>query len=176
MNVLKPRKPVPALDVNTLNGRWSLAGHSPEKFSMIVFYRGLHCPICSKYVAELDKLAGDFGEIGVSVLALSGDGRERAEQARDDWKLDNLDLGYGVTAEQARDWGLHRSAGRGLTSIGIEEPAEFSEPGMFIVKPDNTLYWSQISTMPFARPHFREILGGLKFAMERDYPARGELD
>ena len=80
-----------------------------------------------------------------------------------------------VSTEQARDWGLHRSAGRGLTSIGIEEPAEFSEPGMFIIKPDNTLYWSQVQTMPFARPHFREIIGALKFAMEKDYPARGEL-
>jgi hypothetical protein len=29
--------------------------------------------------------------------------------------------------------------------------------------------------MPFARPHFREIIGALKFAMENDYPARGEL-
>ncbi|MFT7672320.1 MAG: hypothetical protein ACI845_000725, partial [Gammaproteobacteria bacterium] len=73
------------------------------------------------------------------------------------------------------DWGLHRSAGRGMTSIGIEEPAEFSEPGLFIVRTDGTLYWSQISTMPFARPHFREILGGLKFALEKEYPARGEL-
>ncbi len=175
MNVLKPRQPVPALEVETLDGRWSLADQKPENFTMIVFYRGLHCPICSKYVAELDKLKDDFAEIGVSVLTLSGDVRERAEQARDDWNLSNLEIGYGVTVEQARDWGLHRSAGRGLTSIGIEEPAEFSEPGFFIVRPDNTLYWAQISTMPFARPHFREIIGGLKFALEKDYPARGEL-
>ena len=175
MNVLKPRMPVPALDVSTLNGSWSLAGQAPENFTMVVFYRGLHCPICSKYVGELDKLAGDFAEIGVSILALSGDERDRAEQARADWGLSNLEIGYGVTTEQARDWGLHRSAGRGLTSIGIEEPAEFSEPGLFIMKPDNTLYWSQVQTMPFARPHFREIIGALKFALEKDYPARGEL-
>ena len=68
-----------------------------------------------------------------------------------------------------RDWGLHRSAGRGLTSIGIEEPAEFNEPGLFIVRADNSLL-AQVSTMPFARPHFREIIGGLKFALEKDYP------
>ena len=175
MNVLKPRQPVPALEVETLDGPWSLADQHPENFTMVVFYRGLHCPICSKYIAELDKLAGDFAEIGVSLLVLSGDDRERAEQAKADWELNNLTVGYGVSAEQARDWGLHRSAGRGLTSIGIEEPAEFSEPGMFMVRPDNTLYWAQISTMPFARPHFREIMGGIKFALEKDYPARGEL-
>ncbi len=175
MNVLKPRQPVPALEVETLDGSWSLAEQNPENFTMVVFYRGLHCPICSKYVAELDKLVGDFADIGVAALVLSGDGRERAEQAKADWGLENLPIGYGVTTEQARDWGLHRSAGRGKTSIGIEEPDEFSEPGLFIVRPDNTLYWAQISTMPFARPHFREIIGALKFALERDYPARGEL-
>ena len=175
MNVLKPRQPVPALEVETFDGPWSLADQNPENFTMLVFYRGLHCPICSKYVAELDKLAGDFTEIGVSVLTLSGYDRERAEQARKDWGLDNTAVGYGVITEQARDWGLHRSAGRGLTSIGIEEPAEFSEPGLFVVRPDNPLYWAQVSTMPFARPHFREIIGALKFALEKDYPARGEL-
>ncbi len=175
MNVLKPRQPVPALEVDTLDGSWSLADQTPENFMMIVFYRGLHCPICTKYINELDRLSDDFAEIGVQTLALSGDTRERAEQARQDWELSNLMVGYGISVEQAREWGLHRSAGRGKTSIGIEEPAEFSEPGLFIVRPDHTLYWSQISTMPFARPHFREVIGSLKFALEKDYPARGEL-
>lgn len=175
MIVLKPRQPVPALDVETLNGSWSLAEQQPENFTMVVFYRGLHCPICSKYIGELNKLAGDFAEIGVNILVLSGDERERAEQACADWGLDNLEIGYGVSTEQVREWGLHRSAGRGPTSAGVDEPPEFSEPGLFIMKPDNTLYWAQVSTMPFARPHFREIIGALKFALEKDYPARGEL-
>ena len=175
MNVLKPRQPVPSLDIETLDGPWSLADQKPENFTMIVFYRGLHCPICGKYVPELDKLLGEFADIGVTCIVASGDTRERAQQAKADWGLQNVPVGYGVSVEQARDWGLHRSASRGKTSIGIEEPAEFSEPGLFIVRPDMTLYWSQISTMPFARPHFREILGALKFALEKDYPARGEL-
>ena len=175
MIVLKPRQPVPALDVETLNGSWSLAEQKPENFTLVVFYRGLHCPICSKYIGELAKLEADFGEAGISVIALSQDTRERAEQAVQDWNLGELTVGYGVGDDTVRAWGLHRSAGRGKTSIGIEEPAEFNEPGLFIVRPDNTLYWAQISTMPFARPHFREILGGLKFALEKDYPARGEL-
>jgi alkyl hydroperoxide reductase subunit AhpC len=175
MIVLKPRQPVPALDVETLGGPWSLAGQKPDNFTMIVFYRGLHCPICSRYVGELAKLEADFGEIGTAVIALSQDTRERAEQSVQDWDLGELTVGYGVGDDTIRAWGMHRSAGRGKTSIGIEEPAEFNEPGMFIVRPDNTLYWAQVSTMPFARPHFREILGSLKFALEKDYPARGEL-
>ena len=176
MNILKPRQPVPSLAVDTLDGSWSLADQTPENFTMIVFYRGLHCPICSKYIGEMNKMIDDFAEIGVTMLAVSQDPRERAEQAREDWGLDRLSVGYGASLEQVRDWGLHRSAGRGKTSIGIEEPDEFNEPGIFIVRPDQTLYWAQVSTMPFARPQFREILGALKFALEKDYHARGELD
>lgn len=175
VNVLKPRQAVPSLEVSTLKGPWSLALQQPQNFTMLVFYRGLHCPICSKYIQELDRMVADFNDTGVSVLALSSDVKSRAQQAYDDWKLSELTLGYELNIDQARAWGLHRSAGRGKTSIGIEEPAEFSEPGLFLVRPDETLYWSQVSTMPFARPHFKEILGGLKFALEKDYPARGEL-
>lgn len=176
MNVLKPRQTVPTLEVSTLKGPWSLSAQTPENFTMLVFYRGLHCPICSKYLHELEKMAGEFAEAGVSILALSSDDRSRAQQASDDWGLSALNLGYDLSVEQARAWGLHRSAGKGKTSIGIEEPAEFSEPGLFLVRPDETLYWSQVSTMPFARAHFKEILGALKFALEKNYPARGELD
>ena len=175
MIVLKPREPVPALDVEALSGSWSLGEQKPENFTMIVFYRGLHCPICSKYIGELAKLEADFGEIGISVIALSQDTRERAEQAVADWNLGELTVGYEVDDDTARAWGLHFSSSRGKTSIGIVEPDTFSEPGLFIVRADGTLYWSQVSTMPFARPHFREILGALKFAIENDYPARGEL-
>ena len=176
MNVLKPRQAVPGLEVPSLQGPWSLSEQKPENFTMLVFYRGLHCPICSKYIAELDRMYADFTQAGINPIALSSDDSERARQTYDDWGLSSLNIAYDVSAEQARAWGLHRSAGRGKTSIGIEEPAEFAEPGLFLVRPDQTLYWSQISTMPFARAHFKEVLGALKFAIENDYPARGELE
>ena len=176
MNVLKPRQPVPSLEISTLQGPWSLSQQRPENFTMLVFYRGLHCPICAKYLQELEKLISDFDESGVIALAISSDDEGRAQQTASDWGLGKVNIGYGLTVEQARDWGLHRSAGKGKTSIGIEEPDEFSEPGLFLVRPDGTLYWSQVSTMPFARPHFKEILGALGFVTANDYPARGELD
>ena len=113
MNPLKPRQSVPALTVNTLNGPWSLAEQTPENFTMVVFYRGLHCPICAKYLKELNKLAAEFADAGVSVLALSSDSEERAREANQSWELQNLTLGYGVSVEQAQAWGLHRSAGSG---------------------------------------------------------------
>ena len=175
MNRLIPRQAVPELSVETLSDHWSLSAQQPENFNMIVVYRGYHCPICKMYVSELNKLLEEFDSRKVSVLVVSSDTRERAQLTADEWQLDKLTIGYGLTAEQSAEWGLFRSSSRGKTSLGIEEPAQFTEPGLFLVRPDGRLYWSNISTMPFARPHFREIVGALDFALKNDYPARGEL-
>jgi peroxiredoxin len=172
---LMPRRPVPPLAVPSLSGRsLELEARRATAFSLVVFYRGYHCPICRTYLAELNRLTDDFAQRGVELLVLSSDTEERARKAADEWKLDRLDLGYELPLELARRWGLYVSTGRGLTSTGVEEPAQFSEPGVFLVRPDLTLYWSSIQTMPFARPHFKDMLGAIDFVVAKDYPARGE--
>lgn len=141
---------------------------------MLAFYRGLHCPICRRYTGELNTMAEDFEARGVSILLASTDPKDRAERAVAEWGLDRLRVGYGVPIETARSWGLYISSGLGRTSAGIEEPAQFAEPGLFLLRPDHTLYWLSVSSMPFARPHFREITQALDFVLAKGYPARGE--
>ena len=125
-----PRQPVPALSVETIaHGRWNLADSKPANFTLIVVYRGLHCPICRPYLSELNRLAGEFVQRGVEVIALSSDNAERAAQAVRDWKLIATRVGYGLSIDDARTWGLYVSTSRGKTSTGFEEPALFAEPG-----------------------------------------------
>jgi hypothetical protein len=38
-----------------------------------------------------------------------------------------------------------------------------------------TLYAASVQTMPFARPHFSEVLAAVKFVTKNNYPARGEV-
>ncbi|MBE0615953.1 MAG: AhpC/TSA family protein [Burkholderiales bacterium] len=172
---LMPNKPVPALELDLVGGgRVSLAAEKPQKFTMVVFYRGLHCPICRRYLSELEKLLPEFEKRGVTVIAASSDAKDRAEQAKSGWGLANLRVAYGLTIEAARNWGLYVSRSKGATSVGIVEPELFSEPGLFIVRPDSVLYWGTTSTMPFCRPHFSEILQSLDFVVAKDYPARGD--
>ena len=79
MNKLLPRQLVPTLSVNTISGQtWAFADQAPERFTMVVFYRGLHCPVCRTYIGELDKLLEDYGQRGVNVMAISSDTEERA--------------------------------------------------------------------------------------------------
>lgn len=173
--MLIPRTAVPSLSVPTLaHGTYDLGTEHPEHFSLIVFYRGLHCPICAKYLLELGRLVPEFAKRGVSVIALSSDTKERAAEMAEKTHAADLRFGYDLTLSKAREWGLYISASRGKTSAGIEEPAHFSEPGMFLVKPDRTLFYAAVQTMPFARPHFDELMGGIDFVTSKEYPARGE--
>ena len=170
-----PRQPVPALSVPTLeHGAFDLSAETAERGTLVVFYRGLHCPICANYLTELEKLTPDFAARGVSTIAISSDGAERARAMADKIGAKALRFGYDLPLPVAREWGLSISTSRGKTSIGIEEPALFSEPGVFIVDKDGKLYYGAWQTMPFARPHFRELLSAVDFAIEKNYPARGE--
>jgi len=142
---------------------------------LLVFYRGSHCPLCPRYLADLADRLVAFAERGVEVTAISGDDEDRARRTAEEWRVDGLTLGYGLSLEEARRWGLYISSSQGTTSTGVVEPHLFSEPGLFLVRPDGTLYFGSVQTMPFARPGFAEILGALDFVLANDYPARGEV-
>ncbi len=172
---LMPRAAVPRLDVALTDGSRFVLGQAPGKaFDLIVFYRGLHCPICTKYLLELERLEPEFRQRGVQVVAISSDDADRGRQMAEKVNAKGVKFGYGLDLNAARAWGLYISTSRGKTSTGVEEPALFSEPGVFIVRPDGTLYYGSTQTMPFARPAFQELLGAIDFAVAKDYPARGE--
>ena len=173
--MLIPRQATPTLSVPTLlHGTFDLATDAADHFTLVVFYRGLHCPICTKYLLELARLVTEFEKRGVKVIALSSDTKARTDQMAEKLNAPALRMGYGLKLDVARQWGLYISTSSGLTSIGIEEPALFSEPAVYIVRPDITLYYGAVQTMPFARPDFTDLLGAIDFALTKDYPARGE--
>ena len=67
---LTPRQPVPALSVPLVGGGRHVLGATPAAtFDLVVFYRGLHCPICAKYLMELERLAPQLSELAGLVLA-----------------------------------------------------------------------------------------------------------
>ncbi|AFY96972.1 peroxiredoxin-like family protein [Chamaesiphon minutus] len=161
--------PAPNLEVKTLaGGVWNLATQPNDKYTAIVFYRGLHCPFCQEYIAAVDKQLTEFNRIGVNVIAISGDTLERAQEFKAVSKIENLAIGYGLTLEDMHQWGLYISKGHFES-----EPAIFSEPATFIVKPDGRLYYANIGTHPFARPDLSILLRGLDYIVNHDYPFRG---
>ncbi|WP_202328996.1 peroxiredoxin-like family protein [Mesorhizobium sp. L-8-3] len=174
---LLPRQSVPELQVPIVGGRtYDIRKETPAAFSLVLFYRGFHCPVCRTQLKDLDAKIGEFESRGVSVVAISTDVEERAVMTSLDWQLPHLRIGYGLSLATAREWGLYISRSRGKTSLGIEEPDLFSEPALYLVRPDGTLYFGSVQTMPFARPHFSDILGAIDYVLKTDYPARGEVE
>ncbi len=166
-----PGTPAPALDLNLIiDAEWQLSQQSPDAFTMIVFYRGLHCPICKSYLQGLRANYDDWLAKGVEIVHVSMDTKEKAAQAHEDWALDPVPMGYGLTEEQARAWGLYLS--EGMTD---KEPKVFSEPGLFMVKPDGTLYFAEMSSTPVVRPDLGMLLRKIDFIKEKAYPPRGTL-
>ena len=173
--MLIPRQKTPALKVPTLlQDGFDLASDSAERFSLVAFYRGLHCPICATYLRELERLTPEFEERGVKTIAISSDGEGRAKQMAGKIGASKLRIGYGLSLSVAKEWGLYISTSRGATSTGVEEPELFSEPGVFLIRPDQTLYYASVQTMPFVRPVFKEMVQALDFVIANDYPARGQ--
>lgn len=171
-----PRQPVPALRAPLAGGgEFDISTERPQTFTLIIFYRGLHCPVCRTQLKDLESRLGAFGERGVSVVAISCDDKARAEETRTAWEVPNVRLGYGLPLSTARSWGLFVSRGRGKTSTGFDEPRLFAEPGIFLVRADGTLYFSSVQTMPFARPHLSDLLSAIDYVVKNDYPARGEV-
>ncbi|MCD0462546.1 peroxiredoxin-like family protein [Roseiconus lacunae] len=168
--MVKPQAQVPELSVKTVDGpEWSLADQSPEHFTFVFFYRGYHCPICKSYLRSIDRKLSELTKMGINAVAISSDSEERAKRSKEEWKIQNLPIGYELSIENARQWGLYVSK-----SIKPEEPEVFSEPGLFVVRPDGELYAASIQTMPFTRPSIDELISGFDYIISNGYPGRGE--
>ena len=152
--------------------RWALAQEKADKLCLLAFYRGIFCPICRVWVAELDRLVPEFEQRGVSVIALSCDKKEGAEKAVADWGLKRLRVGYRLDVEDARRAGLYISEGRGVNpSTGLKEPMLFAEPALLLVKPEGELYAAWIQSTPYARVHIAEVLTAVDNFTARTLPA-----
>jgi peroxiredoxin len=173
--MLFPTQAVPALVVPTNeHGTFDLAKQPAEHFNLLVFFRGLHCPLCAKYLKELGGLLPELSKRGVQAIAISSDSQDRSVEMANKVGMPDLPFGYALPLQTARDWGLYISKGKGKTSTGVEEPALFAEPGLFLVRPDGTLYYGAVQTMPFARPGFADLMMAIDYAIDKNYPARGE--
>jgi len=166
---VRPGEPAPDLGVELVaGGRFTLADRAPDRFTMVVFFRGLHCPVCHAQLRELDRRLDELAGRGIDVVAVSGETQARAERLVADWGLERLAVGYGLGEEDMRRWGLFVSRG-----IREDEPAVFNEPGLFLVDGDGLVYYESILSMPVGRPRLDELLSGIDYWVANGYPARG---
>lgn len=168
--VALPGRPAPALDVELVaGGRFRLAERHPEHFTMLVFYRGNHCPVCRAQLRDLDRRIDEFAAHGVEVVALSADDRARAERSRDEWPVERVPLGFGAGIDALRAWGLYIS-----NAYGPDMPERFGEPGVFLVASDGTLRYAAVTSTPFGRPRAEDLLAGIDYLVRRPATTFGQ--
>ena len=160
----------PQIDVAMLGGGTLTLGapRDGHDWQMVVVYRGLHCPLCKKYLAQLNEMVKDFNAQGVDVVTVSGDPKAKAQAMVDEKDL-TLAVGYGLSIAQMQQLGLYVSDPRSPK----ETDQPFPEPGLFVINGEGNIQILDISNAPFARPDLATILNGIKFIRENDYPVRG---
>jgi peroxiredoxin len=166
---LTPGDIAPALSFPRISGKkFVLSEQKPEHFTLIMVYRGLHCPVCRKHLGQLDEILDDFSEAGINVVAVSMDDKQRADEQHLEWPIENLDVGYDLSRDMAKAWGLYLSGGE-----RDGEPEVFAEPAHFAIRPDGVIQAVWYQNVSFGRPPFEYLLSGLKTIVERDMPIRG---
>lgn len=147
-----------------------LGGEPPERYRLIVVYRGQHCPLCQKQLETIADSLEMFRDRKIEVIAVSCDDHEKAEQSCKEWDIEGVPLAYGLPIEEAQRWGLYVS-----TAIKDAEPHLFSEPGMFLINREGEIQAIWIQSVPFARPRIEDVLDAVDFIEKESYPPRGTV-
>ncbi|REG82140.1 peroxiredoxin family protein [Marinomonas pollencensis] len=171
-NKLHPGETFPDIKAKLLSGEdTNLAKAAGDtNWKMVVVYRGVHCPVCTNYLNELDGYADDLSKIGVELVAVSADSKEQLKAHSKKLRV-SFPIAYGLTQQQMQEMGLYISSPRSEK----ETDHNFPEPGLFIINKDGDLQIADISNVPFARPNLDLLLSGLRWLKDPDnnYPIRG---
>ena len=107
------------------SGIFDLTKEKSRNFTMVVFFRGLHCPICINYLSELARLQSEFFDNGVNQIVISSDDKTRSEETASLIKADQIRYGYDLSIPVAREWGLYISKGEKIVLINLKSQSYF---------------------------------------------------
>ena len=145
-------------------------GGPRENWTLLIVYRGKHCPRCKKYLNNLSGMKDDWEAAGFDIAVVSADTEDKAQadMAEFGW---GFDLGYGLSEDQMATLGVYVTE----PLSPAETDRRFAEPGTFVIRPDGSQIVVTISNGPAVRPELAELLDGMIFNKNNDRPARGTV-
>jgi len=169
---LHPSVEFPELELPTLHGDKLRLGKPQDGFDwqLVVIYRGRHCPLCTKYLNQLQEFKSQLAKIGVDIVVASGDNKSQLEEHMSRLDVD-FPITYGLSTSQMQLLGCYISDPRSEQ----ETDHPFSEPALFVVNQAGTIQVIDISNNPFVRPELSALVNGLRWIRNPDnnYPIRG---
>ncbi|MGF1724219.1 peroxiredoxin-like family protein [Photobacterium nomapromontoriensis] len=164
--------PFPRIELPTLDGDTVAIGtpQAGADWRMVVVYRGKHCPLCTRYLNELEKYKADLAQLGIDIIAVSADSEIQAREQLSKLTV-SYPIAYGLSLAQMKALGLYLSSPRSAQ----ETDHVFAEPGLFVINDQGGVQLIDISNGPFARPELSTLVSGLGFIRnpENHYPIRG---
>ena len=171
-NKLHPGATFPTIEAKLLTGETVDVSETSANadWKLVVVYRGKHCPLCTKYLNELEAYVTELKDLGVEVIAVSGDSAEQLAEHQNKLNV-SFPLAYGLSQEQMQTLGLYISVPRSAQ----ETDHNFAEPGLFVVNEHGNLHVVDISNNPFVRPDLKQLVSGIAWIRNPDnnYPLRG---
>ncbi len=162
----------PEINATLLSGEKVLLSqpNGDKDWKLVLVYRGRHCPLCTKYLNEMEQHIQSLYDIGVDIIAVSGDSKEQLLSHQEKLNV-SFPLAYGLTQEQMQALGLYISVPRSEK----ETDHNFAEPGLFVINQDGNVQVVDISNNPFVRPSLAEFVSGINWIRnpENNYPIRG---
>ena len=139
-------------------------------WKLVLVYRGKHCPLCTRYLNQLEQFKDALADIGVDIIAVSGDSKAQLEAHSEQLEI-SYDISYGLSIEQMKTLGLYISDPRSEQ----ETDHPFAEPGLFVINAEGHIQVVDISNNPFVRPELQALVNGLAWIRNPDnnYPIRG---
>lgn len=159
---------LPAFGASRLDGTPMKFEGSNGQWFLLIVYRGKHCGRCKKYLNKLESMQGAWRKAGFDILAVSADSVEKANSDVKEFGW-TFDMACELSEADMTKLGLYISDP--LTPD--EADGRFAEPGVYCIRPDNTVQIAAISNGPSARPDLEELLDGMIFTIDNDKPARG---
>lgn len=174
-NKLKAGDSFPVINATLIDGSQVTLGQPKNDMTWqaVFIYRGKHCPLCTKYLNEIESYKQAFSNAGVDILAVSADSKHQLEEQLEKLNI-SFPIAYGLKEEQLKELGVYISIPRSEQ----ETDHNFAEPGLFVVNEKGELHVVDISNNPFVRPELGALTNGLAWIRnpENNYPIRGTLD
>lgn len=136
----------------------------------VFIYRGRHCPICAKYLNKLQDNLAAFKKINTKVIAVSADS---VEQLNEFYSNKIGDVEFPVFAGLSLDVMQSMELLLSTPMASTETDHVFPEPALFVVNAKREIQIVDRASAPFVRPEIDQLLGGIEYTQQNDYPIRG---
>ena len=168
MTGIQPADVFPDIQFKMMDGSTKQLGGKSSRWTVLVAYRGDHCPRCKTYIAKLEELAKSYADREVDLYLASMDPEPVAKRTieENNW---TLPVAHSMSVEDCQRLSLF------LTDHeeGAELSGCYSEPGLYLINPEGLTQVIETSNSPSVRPDLEVVLDGIIGTQDRNLPIRG---